>query len=322
MPGTVHSVEDELMLNYDTVKNRRKICRQQERRHPSGNHKRVRIATMRIPSVVTLGLAYAASNCLVTTTDAFTIGAPLLLKHTATTTRPTTSSTSLYSEEDGSPSDSSDDPSDASPSDTGDDEIPTTFTDGPTKTALLSAIASASTTGGSRIVFGSNDDGGKIPDLVKTLKNKYVVPVEKPSEWQLLYTSAPNLLGLLEGGPLSQLESLEQELSKEAMTFTLTYKPPSDGPISSLVGSILGDDISEDRLTQELVFEYEEKTMNDYSLKLQSTQLDSTRFGSLPALNIPAVAPSVEAFKVIFNDGDLRIEKTVQGDFVVIYKRI
>lgn len=282
---------------------------------------------MRIPSVATFALAYAASNCclVVTTTDAFTIGAPLLLKNSAiSTTRPTST---LYSEaDDGSPSDSSDDPSDdpsdASPSDTGDDDTSTTavFTDGPTKTDLLSAIASASTTDDG-VVFGSND-AGKIPDLVKSLKNKYVLPLEKPSDWRLLYTSAPDFLGLLEGGPLSQLESLKQELSKEAMTFTLTYKPPSDGPISNLVGSILGDDVSEDRLTQALVFAYDEKTMNDYSLKLQSTQIDSTRFGSLPALTIPAGAPSVEAFKVIFNDGDLRIEKTVQGDFVVIYKRI
>lgn len=210
--------------------------------------------------------------------------------------------------------------SDSSPSDVADDDDvrDAEFTDGPVKSELLSTIDGASKDG--RVVFGFGDsaDSG-IPQLCKTLENKYVLPLEKPSAWKLLYTNAPDLLGF-EGGPLSQLETLSQELSTSTLTLKFVYKP-SDGPLPQLLGNVLSD-LEEDRLTQKVVFEYEEKAMNAFNLKMQSTVIESSRFGSLPELPIPSAAPFVEAFKVIFNDGDLRMERTVQGDFLAIYKRM
>ena len=108
-------------------------------------------------------------------------------------------------------------------------------------------------------------------------------------------------------------------VTASTITVALIYKP-SDGILPQLAGNLLGD-VSADRLTQKVVFEYEEKNMNDFFLKLQSTTIDSSRFGTLPTLPIPDAAPSVEAFKILFNDGDLRIERTVQGDFLSIFKR-
>jgi hypothetical protein len=246
---------------------------------------------------------WLAIHSLVAITQAFTTSSLLVSPRAATTVGPLFSD---IGDDDGS-----------SPSDTGDfDSSPPKdrFTAGPGKTELLNAIGD-----GDQVIFGFGDSRSKIPELANSLENKYVQPLDKPSTWKLLYTNAPDLLGI-QGGPLSQLLSIEQTLDQTTLTLTLTYKP-AEGPIPSLMENFL-QGVSEDRLTQTVVFAYEEKSMNVFNLKLQSTTIDSTRFGTLPTVTIPSAAPFVEAFKVDFNDGDLRMERTVQGDFLAIYQRV
>ena len=204
---------------------------------------------------------------------------------------------------------------------------------GSVKAELLQAIQSRCEKDDKAVVFGFGDareddaDKKTIINLAQSLETaKYVVPLATPSTWRLLYTNTPDILGL-QGGPLSQLVSIQQEISHaddeaasmNTLPWVLTYKPNSNGIIPQLLENVL-EDLSQDRLTQKVSFACQEQSMNVFDLKLLSTTVESTRFGSLPTL--PFInGPFVGAFKIGFNDGELRIERSVQGDFLAIYKR-
>ncbi|CAB9503898.1 expressed unknown protein [Seminavis robusta] len=166
----------------------------------------------------------------------------------------------------------------------------------------------------------SGDDGSseksKISSLAEDLSG-YVLPLDKPSRWTLLYTEAPDLLGF-RGGPLSQLISIQQLVkSSTQLELVLTYKPSSN--IVQLTSSFLSD-VQEDRLEQAVTFDYEVGSMNKVDLQLKGTRIEGTRFGGVPALQSPTGLP-LGGFSIVYNDGDLRIDKTTQGDFLIIYKR-
>ena len=145
------------------------------------------------------------------------------------------------------------------------------------------------------------------------------MPLMAPSNWKLLYTDTPDLLGF-QGGPLSQLVWIQQKLTNSAeMEIVLEYKP-SQG-IASLVGTFLPD-VEEDRLKQIIFLEYTKEPMNAIDLKLKGTKIEGTRFGTgLPALISPTALP-FGSFKVLFHDGDIAIQQAVQGEFISIYQRI
>mmetsp|Transcript_18620 Transcript_18620/g.27605 ORF Transcript_18620/g.27605 Transcript_18620/m.27605 type:complete len:243 (-) Transcript_18620:270-998(-) len=191
------------------------------------------------------------------------------------------------------------------------DDSPPEEEDGP-KVHLLKAI------GGDRFGFGDSQKTSSISKLADDLSG-YVLPLEKPSEWELLYNTAPDILGI-RGGPLSELISIRQEIvdSKE-LEITLEYKPSQN--IVQLTSSFLSG-IQDDRLKQTVQFAYEIGSMNKVDLRIQGTRIEGSRFGNnLPSLASPSPLPFV-GFSIVFNDGDLRIDRTIQGDFLYIYKRI
>lgn len=152
----------------------------------------------------------------------------------------------------------------------------------------------------------------------------YVVPLERTppfDTWTLLYTDAPDLLGL-KGGPLSLLVGIQQRItSPTELEICLEYQP-SPNMVSLLSGAIA--DLSEDRLEQAVVLEYDIGPMNKVDLKIKGTRITpAQRFASLPqpSLTLPGGLP-FGGFTIIFNDGDLRIDRTTQGEFLFIYKRI
>jgi hypothetical protein len=166
--------------------------------------------------------------------------------------------------------------------------------------------------------FGvSNEDRSMISKLAKDLAG-YSLPLEVSSEWDLLYFDAPDVLGF-RGGPLSQLVSIRQKIVGTAqLDIVLEYKP-SDA-MAALTNAFLND-VENDRLEQTVMFDYQKEPMNKINLKLKGTKIDASRFGSLPLLESPVTLP-LGSFKVLFNDGDILVEQSIQGDFCFIYKRM
>merc|ERR1712086_287972 len=115
---------------------------------------------------------------------------------------------------------------------------------------------------------------GRISSLARDLSGSYVLPLEIPSEWELLYNDAPDILGF-KGGPLSQLVSIKQKITNDdKLNIVLEYKP-SDG-IVSLTKNIF-EKIQDDRLEQAVIFDYQKEPMNKVDLKLKGTKIDGTR---------------------------------------------
>jgi len=121
--------------------------------------------------------------------------------------------------------------------------------DGP-KAQLLREIDTAGAesieTGGPRFGFGvgfggaenSGEDSSsqKIAKLVDDVSG-YVLPLQKPSRWRLLYNNVPDVLGC-EGGPLSRLVSIRQTVvDADRLDIEPEYK--SSGGIVWLFSSFL-----------------------------------------------------------------------------------
>eukprot|EP00536_Pseudo-nitzschia_multiseries_P010735 jgi/Psemu1/26807/gm1.26807_g len=197
--------------------------------------------------------------------------------------------------------------------------------DGP-KAELLREIATGGPGDGSpRFGFGDAEPSKtKIAGLVDDLSG-YVLPLARPSRWKLLYNTAPDVLGF-GGGPLSRLVSIRQSVGgglddADRLDLELEYRPSDN--IVRLAGSFL-DNLGEDRLVQTVEFDYKVGAMNKVDLQLKGTSIEASRLSSLaalPPLRSPSPLPFV-GFSVVFNDGDLRVDRTVQGDFLYIYRRI
>lgn len=178
------------------------------------------------------------------------------------------------------------------------------------------------------VQFGFNDSTEakqRIQKLVNDLSG-YVLPLQsKNSQWQLLYTNAPDILGF-QGGPLSQLLSIRQNVhggigQSNQLEIILEYQPSNQ--MIQFANNLLSQNIQQDRLTQSLIFDYQIGSMNKVELQLQGTQINATRLpgSSPPKLQIPTGLP-LGGFSIIFNDDDIRIDQSFQGDFLFILQRI
>jgi len=200
--------------------------------------------------------------------------------------------------------------------------------DGP-KEALLAALDNQQRNNEISVAgFGASDsDKSRIVQLAnELLDSNYVLPLSPPSEWNLLYNDAPDILGF-RGGPLSKLVSIRQKvISPQRLEILLEYQP-SDGMTTTLsnIANVLSflpqENVQEDRLEQTVLFDYERKSMNMIDLTIKGTKIDSSRFGSIPTIEGPGSLP-FGSYRIVFNDDDLCIQKTVQGDFIFIYQRI
>jgi hypothetical protein len=176
-------------------------------------------------------------------------------------------------------------------------------------------------------VFGFGDEASisRVERLVGDLSG-YVLPLESPSQWELLYTTAPDVLGF-KGGPLSQLVSIQQDVSSlKTLDLRLEYKP-SDA-IQQLAGSFF-EGVGDDRLVQTVQFGIVSRgPMNKFDIEIQGTRIEASRLESLlqqqlqpQLLQSPVPLPFV-GFSIVFNDGNLRVDRSVQGDFLSVYQRI
>lgn len=131
--------------------------------------------------------------------------------------------------------------------------------------------------------------------------------------WTLLYTNAPDILGI-PTGPFAQLGRIGQEIDSTRGTITnvIEYTP------SSLVSGFLGA-VQEDTLLQRVVTEYEVVSDTQVDLKIRGLGFQPRRvFG----LDLPSVASvgvqgplslPFGSFEVLYLDEELRIVRTAQG---------
>eukprot|EP00633_Aureoumbra_lagunensis_P007739 CAMPEP_0197321940 /NCGR_PEP_ID=MMETSP0891-20130614/67135_1 /TAXON_ID=44058 ORGANISM="Aureoumbra lagunensis, Strain CCMP1510" /NCGR_SAMPLE_ID=MMETSP0891 /ASSEMBLY_ACC=CAM_ASM_000534 /LENGTH=214 /DNA_ID=CAMNT_0042814059 /DNA_START=98 /DNA_END=742 /DNA_ORIENTATION=+ len=133
--------------------------------------------------------------------------------------------------------------------------------------------------------------------------------------WTLLWTDAPDILGLAtsSGTPVSpiapHLGRIGQEIDSDAKTIAnvIEYKPPSWLPFK------------EDSIEQRVILGYEQQD-DLVDLTLQGIGLRPIKlFGNSinRQLTTPKVTLPFGQFRILFNDGDLRVVQTQQGFFSV-----
>ena len=256
---------------------------------------------------------------VVPATDAFSVASPAIISQRLQHPLATFPLYSSSSSDDTASTGDGDDDAGVSDNNTGDDSVRVSTGTGlkGVNGQLLAALATLD----QPVVFDATADAHfQITKLAASLEGTYILPLDKPSEWTLVYSTAPDLLGLA-GGPLSELVGITQSLTQTEWTYTLKYRPSSG--MQSLVRN-LWPDVADDRLTQTVVFDYDMPTNGRADLKLRNTKIEATRLPfeapAVPILGGP-VLPAV-GLKIVFNDGELRMDRTVQGDFLFVYRRL
>lgn len=185
-------------------------------------------------------------------------------------------------------------------------------------TSLLSAIAP--------LGFGGFDASAQqrkdISFLLKQLGQ--VNPNPQPAtdlqgDWELLYSDAPDITGLINSGPFVRLVRIGQQIDSSAMTIAnvIEYAPRTWLPLEQ-VGAI------EDRLQQRVLLSYSVEDggkrckLKVAGLALGARKLLGVSFASAPPLTLrgPLELPFGE-FECVYNDGNVRVVRTAQGYYSV-----
>jgi len=137
--------------------------------------------------------------------------------------------------------------------------------------------------------------------------------------WTLLYTDAPDILGIPRtGGPFLELARIGQEIDEAGGTISnvIEWRPPR-----LLAG--FADALAEDVLVQRVFTDYTVVSPSKVDLKIKGLGFqprralgidlpDGTRFELKGPLSLP-----FGSFEVLYSDGELRIGKTGQGWYSV-----
>ena len=138
-------------------------------------------------------------------------------------------------------------------------------------------------------------------------------------DWELLYTDAPDILGLKNAGPLAELRRVGQQIDAEAGTIenVIEYAPASWLPLDAISAS-------EDRVQQRVCLTYEVEKGTRCVCQVNTFGVNpQTFFGvnlrSSPPLKLPEAPFKVPFgnFDVLYNDGDIRVVRTIQGYYGV-----
>lgn len=191
------------------------------------------------------------------------------------------------------------------------------------KEALLSAI---STLG--RGFLAREVDQQEVTSLLQALSK--FSPVEEPTarlggEWTLLYTDAPDILGI-PTGPLSSLKRIGQEIDAVAGTITNVIEYEPSATAAQLAG-LIGGQVSEDMVVQRVITGYTPASATEVELKIRGLSFTPTkvfgveipefaRFKAEGPLSLP-----FGFFEILYMDDDLRIVQTRQGWYSINERR-
>lgn len=140
-------------------------------------------------------------------------------------------------------------------------------------------------------------------------------------EWTLMYTDAPDIIGIPEG-PFAQLDRIGQEIDAVAGTIAnvIEYKP------SPLAAGFLSM-IQRDKLVQRVYTKYEATSPTEVELKIQGLSFQPQRVLGLDLPDMfrleargPLTLP-FGRFEILYLDEDIRIVRTGQG-WVSINSRV
>ena len=141
-------------------------------------------------------------------------------------------------------------------------------------------------------------------------------PTRLDGDWTLAWTDAPDIISL-NGGLLSTLGRIGQEINAADGTIVNVIEW-SPSPLAIAVRKEIADDVVEQRV----VCSFVESSPGDVKLTLKGAgvkprrvferDLDVGPFEAIGPLSLP-----FGDFRVLFNDGDLRVVKTGQGYFSV-----
>ena len=138
-------------------------------------------------------------------------------------------------------------------------------------------------------------------------------------DWELLYTDAPDILGLKNAGPLAELRRVGQQIDAEAGTIenVIEYAPASWLPLDAISAQ-------DDRVQQRVCLTYEVEKGTRCVCQVNTFGVNpQTFFGvnlrSSPPLKLPEAPFKVPFgnFDVLYNDGDIRVVRTIQGYYGV-----
>ena len=138
-------------------------------------------------------------------------------------------------------------------------------------------------------------------------------------DWELLYSDAPDITGLVNSGPFVRLVRIGQQIDSSAMTIAnvIEYAPRTWLPLEQ-VGAI------EDRLQQRVLLSYSVEDggkrckLKVAGLALGARKLLGVSLASAPPLTLrgPLELPFGE-FECVYNDGNVRVVRTAQGYYSV-----
>jgi len=181
--------------------------------------------------------------------------------------------------------------------------------------ALLTAIAPLS-----RGFKATEDERKAIAAIISGLTE--LSPCAEPTaqlggEWTLIYTDAPDIIGIPEG-PLAELGRIGQEIDPDAGTIAnvIEYRP---SPLASGLVGAARDDV----LVQRVYTDYEATSPTTVDLKIRGLGFQPQRVLGLQvpeALRFDARGPlslPFGRFEILYLDEELRIVRTAQGWYSV-----
>ena len=158
-----------------------------------------------------------------------------------------------------------------------------------------------------------------IDALAKAAPAQQVVP-DIGGDWELVYTDAPDILGLdAQAGPFVRCSRIGQRISEGEGTIenVIEYAPASWLPLDAISAS-------EDRVQQRVCLTYEVEKGTRCVCQVNTFGVNpQTFFGvnlrSSPPLKLPEAPFKVPFgnFDVLYNDGDIRVVRTIQGYYGV-----
>ena len=139
-------------------------------------------------------------------------------------------------------------------------------------------------------------------------------------DWELIYSDAPDITGLANSGPLLALRRVGQQIDADAGTIQNVIEY---GPRSWLPGLDLAN-AREDVLQQRVLLSYSVAEdgrrcrLQISGLQLGARQLLGTNLRSTPPLTLKGfVEAPFGDFTCLYNDGDVRVVRTLQGYYGV-----
>jgi len=181
----------------------------------------------------------------------------------------------------------------------------------PLKARLLAAAAASG-----RGFETSEAQKAEVLRLIRELVASSPPPPDRADvdgDWELLWTDAPDILGL-RGGPVANLRRIGQQIDTSAGTIenVIEYEPARWNPLVAPLGA------QDDRVQQRVLLTFVSSGQR-YELRLAGTAfrfetLLGVKLGALRRLEFkgPFDVP-FGSFDLLYNDGSLRIVRTLQG---------